>query len=610
MKRDGSVLLDVSERGGYISCSDPDGNTSATILPERPQVSMHWKALASAATAGAVTCAMLRGRHVRGDRFGLAMAFGVACLYAFMRAYPTPSRSASQATCDLFSIYVFTTLTITAIYRLSPWHPLAAYPGPRVAKLTSSWLAYISWTGKRYEIIDALHEKYGPFLRVGPSHITINASSATSLYLNTEKSEAYRHPGHNGHIALFFKQDVPENHRARKRVWSSFFTPKRCADILPSNPRFDVDLTRSNLGSFASLLPQLDRRTWELIQCLEARQSQSPDGVVDLANCSYHWAHDFMGDMVFGGCNAFELMKNGDPRGIIKTGKVALALLDSVGQTHWLRDILWHLSVTKPMHLLQRLAAQMMRDRVNSVDLPEYRDLASYLLEADIPLHELETDAIVAIIGGSDNTSITTSLAIFYLLTHPEYYRRLRSEVDEAFPDSMASFQTEELAALPFLNGVINETLRLASPYYNPRVIPDGGVSLDGRFIPGGSIAAISAHSVQTSADNFYPAPKDFRPERWLPEGLGPQTVTNKAVLASFSFGPYSCIGRSLAYHQMRYALARLMLALDMELEKGFDAEAFQAGILNMRTMFLTRELRVVVHRRPGERAFAGSGVL
>ena len=114
---------------------------------------------------------------------------------------------------------------------------------------------------------------------------------------------------------------------------------------------------------------------------------------------------------------------------------------------------------------------------------------------------------------------------------------------------------------------------------------------------------------------------QEFRPERWLPEGLGPETITNKAVLASFSFGkrfvigtyvlgdrpdtatcigPYYCIGKPLAYHQMRYALTRLILAFDMEFEKEFDAAAFRDGVLNMRTMFLKNELRISVRKRPG----------
>ncbi|KAJ3001132.1 hypothetical protein NUW54_g6625 [Trametes sanguinea] len=571
--------------------------------------------LGFAASAGVLTFVALRGRHVRGDYGALMFTLGVASLYLVVRVHSSFSHAALPVTLALVSTYAFTALAITAFYRVSPWHPLAVYPGPCLAKLSSLWLSYVSFTGKRYEILDALHHEYGPFLRIGPNHLSINSTSAISLYNNAEKDEAYRHPDHNGHVALFFKQDFPELHRARKRVWSGFFTP----------------------ASISNLIPQLERRTWELVHCIETRQAQSSDGSVNLPESLYHWSHDLTGDMVFGGCNAFELMKNGDPAGVIRTGKVALALLDSIGHTQWLRDILWHLSVTKPMHAIKQLAAQMMRVRVKSMDLPEYRDLASYLLEADIPLHELETDAIVAIIGGmklhphsrlsshrmdppgSDNTSITASLAIYFLLSHKEYYKRLRKELDEAFPDPTAPLGMEELTALPLLNGVINETLRLESPYYNPRSVPSGGITIDGKYIPEGTTVAIASHSVQTSAENFYPFPKvirnfipaehvgdgqsgqDFHPERWMPEGLGPQTITNRAALGSFSYGQYNCIGKNLAYHEMRHALARLMLTFDMEFAEGFDAKAFREGILNMRTMLLKEELRIVVRRRPGK---------
>ena len=112
-----------------------------------------------------------------------------------------------------------------------------------MAKTTSLWLTYISSTGKRYLILDALHARYGPFLRIGkvlgqsslesaahppsegPNALSINSQGAISLYINAEKSEVYRYPGHQGGTALFFKQDSPDVHRARKRVWSPMFAP-------------------------------------------------------------------------------------------------------------------------------------------------------------------------------------------------------------------------------------------------------------------------------------------------------------------------------------------------------------------------------------------------
>ncbi|KAI1785123.1 cytochrome P450 [Ganoderma leucocontextum] len=479
---------------------------------------------------------------------------------------------------EVGAVYALTLFLITLTHRLSPWHPLASYPGPLLARTTSLWLTYISSTGKRYLILDALHARYGPFLRIGPNTLSINSSSAVPIYVCAEKSEMYRLPGHFDAAGLFFKQDKPDVHRARRRIWSPMFAP----------------------GGIAPLVPQLERRTVQLLKTLEQRQSETKDGFVEMSEPMYHWAHDFTGDMVFGGCNKFEFMKNGDKRNIVGTGKRAMSMMDILGQSPWLLEILWHLPFTARMRRHGDHAIEMMHKRVTAVDLPSYRDLASYLIDGGVSGLDLDADAVVAIIGGSDNTSITVTFAIYFLLSTPEFYHRLKKELDKAIPDPASPLSLNTLADLVFLDGVINETLRLASPYFNPRIIGRGGSVVDGKYIPEGTIVALAAHSQQVSPENFYPSPQEFLPDRWLPDGLGPETRTNKAMLASFSYGAHSCIGKVLAYHQMRLALARLLLAFDFELQEGFDVAGFRSGILNMRTMFLEKELYVKVTRRPG----------
>lgn len=97
---------------------------------------------------------------------------------------------------------------------------------------------------------------------------------------------------------------------------------------------------------------------------------------------------------------------------------------------------------------------------------------------------------------------------IFFLLVNPEYYDRLRKELDEAFPDPTCSLSLNVLAGLEFLGCVINESLRLGpSPYYYPRVVPPGGGLVDGRHIPEGTTIAIASYSQHTSPENFSPAP-------------------------------------------------------------------------------------------------------
>ena len=66
------------------------------------------------------------------------------------------------------------------------------------------------------------------------------------------------------------------------------------------------------------------------------------------------------------------------------------------------------------------------------------------------------------------------------------------------------------------------------------------------------------------------------------------------------SSGRHACNGRGFAYHQMRMALARLLLALEFELPGDFDAAKFRSGIVNIRTTFLEEPLYVKVTRRHG----------
>ena len=76
--------------------------------------------------------------------------------------------------------------------------------------------------------------------------------------------------------------------------------------------------------------------------------------------------------------------------------------------------------------------------------------------------------------------------------------------------------------------------------------------------------------SAYHSSRNFYRA-KSFLPERWLPEAqsdpLSPYYYDKREVHKPFSFGPRDCIGRNLAYHEMRIILAKVLWNFDLELD-------------------------------------------
>ncbi|EIM82555.1 cytochrome P450, partial [Stereum hirsutum FP-91666 SS1] len=115
------------------------------------------------------------------------------------------------------------------------------------------------------------------------------------------------------------------------------------------------------------------------------------------------------------------------------------------------------------------------------------------------------------------------------------------------------------------LDAITLETLRLGTPFFLPRVVPEEGVEIEGNFIPGGTIVAVAAYSQQISEANFHPNPQDFIPERWLQSNHGESTGIRRSALGSFSFGPYACVAKRFAMQEVRHVLARLILTFDME---------------------------------------------
>jgi cytochrome P450 len=87
--------------------------------------------------------------------------------------------------------------------------------------------------------------------------------------------------------------------------------------------------------------------------------------------------------------------------------------------------------------------------------------------------------------AGSETTATLLSGCTFYLLKHPASYQRLTSEVREQFT-APSEITLSSLASLPYLHSVITETLRLYPPVPlgMPRVIPAGGATISGRYVP------------------------------------------------------------------------------------------------------------------------------
>ncbi|KAH7913697.1 cytochrome P450 [Hygrophoropsis aurantiaca] len=559
--------------------------TAQSSLQLKVMDTMVWPLLSSISSlplfhcvgAGLLSTWVLHKKPLRGD---IALVIESICLIGTFVAHylrhDVGALVSLQYATSRIAYHLLTIAFATVAYRLSPLHPLYCFPGPIIHRITSLALLYVVYTGKRHLIIDGLHKKYGKFVRTGPNTLSINSHNAVSpIYASSQawdKSDAYN-PARTQGQGLFFIRDKIQ-HDARRRFWAKAFTPQA------------LDLYK----------PYIENRTCQLENCIDERRDLR--GVVDLGECIRHWSYDVMGDLTFGGSSRLELMRDGDPSGLVASGQLATVVFEVLGEAPSLFDVLWYLPISANIRRLELLAERLLVARDQDANAVP-NDIASHLLgmHSKVPrmsFVDCRLDSLFAIQAGSDTTSGVLTLLFFLLIRNKTAYKFLQTELDEAFPHPDDLVGDRALAGLPYLSAVVNESLRLGTPFPGlPRVAPSMGAIIDDVHIPGGTIVGVPAFAQETSEENFSPDPFAFRPERWLPGGLGPGSKARKDAIMSFSFGAFGCLGRNLALQELRAVTAHLVLNFNMDFPPSFDQDAFTEGIMNMRSTIFTYPLRV-----------------
>jgi cytochrome P450 len=125
-----------------------------------------------------------------------------------------------------------------------------------------------------------------------------------------------------------------------------------------------------------------------------------------------------------------------------------------------------------------------------------------------------------------------------------------------------------------------------------------GGRVIGGYYLPEGTKAIVHPFAIHRDSRNFSPAPERFMPERWLQDSAS-TGVHNQAAFIPFSFGPAICVGKNLAYQEMRMTVAYLVRRFEFAFVPGWDKENWEA---NIRDLFVTMRgpLMITVKERKG----------
>uniref|UniRef100_A0A0W0GDZ4 Cytochrome p450 n=1 Tax=Moniliophthora roreri TaxID=221103 RepID=A0A0W0GDZ4_MONRR len=177
-------------------------------------------------------------------------------------------------------------------------------------------------------------------------------------------------------------------------------------------------------------------------------------------------------------------------------------------------------------------------------------------------------DQVLTFLGAGHETTASGLAWTLWLLANDQgSQRKLREELSPLFHANergvkRARLGYRELKDLPWLDCVVNESLRLYPPV--PMTFRQAATTdvIDGVTVPKGTLFYIPIRVVNTLKDVWGDDAEEFRPSRWL--NL-PEKYNNTFSVLSFIAGPHACIGKTMAIVEMKAVLAGLIANYEFE---------------------------------------------
>ncbi|PCH02610.1 Cytochrome P450, E-class, group I [Penicillium occitanis (nom. inval.)] len=445
-------------------------------------------------------------------------------------------------------------MLITVIYNLY-LHPLAHTPGPRGWSATRLRFIWSLLRGTIVHDFDQLHRRYGPLVRTAPDEISI-ADGHGWIDIYSANPQFLKDPtwwkSQPGHPDSLLSAIDPDKHANIRRALAPGFTPRA------------LKAQEHLVQRYVNLLVQrLREQVVENGNLLE----------IDIAPWFNYTTFDIFGELGFG--ESFDCLQHSRYHpwiALLFNSVKAASIVAATRFYPWLESLL--------MKCIPQSLRKMQMDHYNQiVDKVQRRlswelqqpDLMSHVIDDNgktaLPLGELNATFMILTTAGSETTATVLTGTLNYLAQNPDKLATLVEEVRGAFKSEL-DVSMDAVRNLQYLNAVINEGLRLCPPvpWMLPRLVPPGGRTVCGVWLPGGP------YSLYRNAQKFHLA-TTFIPERWLPAASrDPDSLffqDERSAVQPFSTGPRSCMGIHIAWAEMRLILAKLLLVFDFEAVQG-----------------------------------------
>ncbi|KAJ5280754.1 Cytochrome monooxygenase lcsI [Penicillium angulare] len=398
-----------------------------------------------------------------------------------------------------------------------------------------------------------LHDKYGDVVRMGPSILVYRSPQAwKDIY------------GHRKTGAGSFLKDPTSNHSRTRRLLSHAFSEKALRE------------QEGLIQSYVDLL----------VDGLNKEISRSQD-TVDMVRWYNYTTFDIIGDLAFG--EPFDCLKDNKYHpwvSMVFASAKGVSLMRPLAIYPSLAPIVKKLLPKKVMENrlkhYQMSEAKLLRRIETETNRP---DFMTYVMRhtdnRSLSVQEMKANAGLLIIAGSETTASLLSGFTYYLLQNKSAYQKLREELRGAF-QSYDEINFKAVIGLPYLNASLEEALRMYPPLPAtlPRIVPKGGSVIDGEYVPEG-VSVGGAHYSTYHAECYFADAESYIPERWLEDREARYESDDRAALSVFSLGPRNCIGKNLAYAEMRLIVAKVFWSFDMKLDDSTAGWADQKAYNN-----------------------------
>ncbi|KAI1395386.1 cytochrome P450 [Hypoxylon fuscum] len=442
------------------------------------------------------------------------------------------------------------------------FHPAAKYPGPRFAAISNIWYAYQWITGKYPMALAKALEQYGDVVRIAPNILVfITPKAASDIYASQDRRLEYFPKADFISLGwpdqgITWETDPVRHHQKAKWLLPAFST--KSLRMKEGIMHKYIDLFVQSMKEIGDKEEGIELRKWadwlamdiaaDLGYSREMRQLEEKKPSPYLESI---WAANFFVTM--------------------HTNAKKFPLLS------WLQ----YFSVP-PSAISNYIAAlganqKAFSKRIENRGKTQHPDHFDQLLSPDAPLpskrdqQSLETVCLHLLLAGYEPMSSSFLGVIAFSLQDPENYRRLVTEIRDAFRN-YEDITADALVPLKFLHATIMEQLRVVvvGATGQPRVSP--GATVDGHHIPKG-IEVQYGNYAFTRSSRYFHQPYSYRPQRWLPRDhpyWDPAYINDaRDDFHPWSQGIRACPGITLSWQEMRLIIAKVLWTFDVEMLPG-----------------------------------------